>query len=221
MKEKKPQKKSWLYYYGIILLLLVVLNSVVFPAFYKMSGKVEEVDYGTFLTMVDEGKVNQVDIESSKQITFNTKEDKSKIYITGQVNDPELVDRLYKADVKFGQEIPQDDSPIVDFILYWILPTILMIAVFNFMMKKMGNRIGGRGNMMQFGKSNAKIYVEAQTGKTFADVFNDCNQKIAAFVQDAEKAWRDTYTPCLNELIEDTRSRQENQAEAQQEVKPE
>ena len=170
MKEKKPQKKSWLYYYGIILLLLVVLNSVVFPAFYKMSGKVEEVDYGTFLTMVDEGKVNQVDIESSKQITFNTKEDKSKIYITGQVNDPELVDRLYKADVKFGQEIPQDDSPIVDFILYWILPTILMIAVFNFMMKKMGNRIGGRGNMMQFGKSNAKIYVEAQTGKTFADV---------------------------------------------------
>ena len=170
MKEKKPQKKSWLYYYGIILLLLVVLNSVVFPAFYKMSGKVEEVDYGTFLTMVDEGKVNQVDIESSKQITFNTKEDKSKIYITGQVNDPELVDRLYKADVKFGQEIPQDDSPIVDFILYWILPTILMIAVFNFMMKKMGNRMGGRGNMMQFGKSNAKIYVEAQTGKTFADV---------------------------------------------------
>ena len=170
MKEKKPHKKSWLYYYGIILLLLVVLNSFIFPALYNMSGKVQEVDYGTFLTMVDEGKVNQVDIENSKQITFNTKGDKNKVYITGQVNDPELVNRLYKAGVEFSQEIPQDDSPITDFILYWILPTILMIAVFNFMMKKMGNRIGGRGNMMQFGKSNAKVYVEAQTGKTFADV---------------------------------------------------
>ena len=72
MKEKKPQKKSWLYYYGIILLLLVVLNSLVLPAIYNMSGKVQRVDYGTFLTMVDEGKVGQVDIESSKQITFNT-----------------------------------------------------------------------------------------------------------------------------------------------------
>ena len=70
MKEKKPHKKSWLYYYGIILLLLVVLNSFIFPALYNMSGKVQEVDYGTFLTMVDEGKVNQVDIENSKQITF-------------------------------------------------------------------------------------------------------------------------------------------------------
>lgn len=88
MKEKKPHKKSWLYYYGIILLLLVVLNSFIFPALYNMSGKVQEVDYGTFLTMVDEGKVNQVDIENSKQITFNTKGDKNKVYITGQVNDP-------------------------------------------------------------------------------------------------------------------------------------
>ncbi len=166
MKEKKPQKKSWLYYYGIILILLVVLNSFIFPAFFNMSGKVQEVDYGTFLTMVDEGKVNEVDIENSKQITFNTKEDDDKIYVTGQVNDPELVDRLYKADVKFSQEIPHDDSPIIDFILYWILPSIIMILFFNFMTRKMG----GRGNMMQFGKSNAKIYVEAQTGKTFEDV---------------------------------------------------
>ena len=170
MKEKKPQKKSWLYYYGIILLLLVILNSFIFPAMYKMSGKVQEVDYGTFLTMVDEGKVNQVDIENSKQITFNTKDDKNKVYITGQVNDSELVNRLYKAKVKFKQQIPQEDSPIVDIILYWVLPTILMIGFLNFMMRKMTQKMGGRGGPMQFGKSNAKIYVEAQTGKTFADV---------------------------------------------------
>lgn len=170
MKEKKPQKKSWLYYYGIILLLLVVLNSFIFPSLYNMSGQVKEVDYGTFLTMVDEGKVNQVDIEGSKQITFSTKVDKDKVYITGQVNDPGLVDRLHKAKVKFGKNIPKEDSPIVEFILYWVLPTILMIALLNFMMRKMTNRMGGRGGPMQFGKSNAKVYVEAQTGKTFEDV---------------------------------------------------
>ncbi|WP_148558330.1 ATP-dependent zinc metalloprotease FtsH [Terrisporobacter glycolicus] len=170
MKEKKPQKKSWLYYYGIILLLLVALNSFIFPSLYNMSGKVEEVDYGKFLTMVDEGKVNQVDIEGSKQITFKTKADKDKVYITGQVNDSDLVERLYKAKVKFGKSIPKEDSPIVEIILYWVLPTILMIALLNFMMRKMTGRMGGRGGPMQFGKSNAKIYVEAQTGKTFADV---------------------------------------------------
>lgn len=171
MEEKKPQKKSWLYYYGIILLLLVVLNSFIFPAIYKMNGQVEEVDYGTFLTMVDEGKVNQVDVEDSKKITFNTKDNKDKVYVTGQMNDPELVDRLYKADVKFGKDIPEEESPIIDFILYWILPSILMIAFFNFMMNKLTQRMGGgRGGPMQFGKSNAKIYVEAQTGKTFEDV---------------------------------------------------
>ncbi|MEG0051307.1 MAG: ATP-dependent zinc metalloprotease FtsH [Terrisporobacter sp.] len=170
MKEKKPQKKSWLYYYGVILLLLVVLNSVILPGIYKMSGQIEEVDYGTFLTMVEDGKVKEVDVQNSRKITFNTKAEKEKVYITGQMNDPDLVNRLHKADVKFNQEIPKQDSPLVDFILYWILPTILMIAVLNFMMKKMGNRMGGRGNMMQFGKSNAKIYVEAQTGKTFVDV---------------------------------------------------
>lgn len=171
MKEKKPQKKSWLYYYGIILLLLVVLNSFIFPALYNMSGKVENVDYGTFLTMVDEGKVNQVDIDNSKQITFTVKNEKEKVYVTGQMNDDDLVNRLYKAGVKkFNQEIPKQDSPIVEFILYWVLPTILMIALLNFTMKKMTNRMGGRGGPMQFGKSNAKIYVEAQTGKTFEDV---------------------------------------------------
>ena len=179
MKEKKPQKRSWLYYYGIILLLLVVLNSVILPGLYKMSGQIKEVDYTTFLTMVDEGKVNEVDIDNSRQITFNTKEDKNKVYITGQVNDPELVDRLYKAKVKLNQEIPKQDSPIVDFILYWILPTILMIAFLNFMMRKMGGKFGGRGNMMQFGKANAKVYVEAQTGKTFADVAGQDEAKEA------------------------------------------
>lgn len=171
MKEKKPQKKSWLYYYGIILLLLVVLNSFIFPGMDKINGQVEEVDYGTFLTMVDEKKVSQVDIEDSKKITFNTKNNKDKVYITGQVNDPELVDRLYKADVKFGKNIPKEDSPIVDFIIYWVLPSILMIAFLNFMMGRLTNKMGGgRGGPMQFGKSNAKVYVEAQTGKTFEDV---------------------------------------------------
>ena len=179
MKEKKPQKKSWLYYYGIILLLLVILNSVILPAIFKMSGQIEDVDYTTFLQMVDEGKVNQVDIDNSKQITFNTKDNKDKVYVTGQVNDPELVDRLYKADVKLNQEIPKQDSPIVDFILYWILPTILMIAFLNFMMKRMGSRMGARGNMMQFGKANAKVYVEAQTGKTFEDVAGQDEAKEA------------------------------------------
>ena len=129
--------------------------------------------------MVDEGKVNQVDIDNSKQITFNTKDNKDKVYVTGQVNDPELVDRLYKADVKLNQEIPKQDSPIVDFILYWILPTILMIAFLNFMMKRMGSRMGARGNMMQFGKANAKVYVEAQTGKTFEDVAGQDEAKEA------------------------------------------
>ncbi len=170
MKEKKPQKKSWLYYYGIILLLLVVLNLFIFPALFNTSGKVENVDYGKFLTMLDEGQVNQVDVDNAKKITFTVKDEKDKIYITGQMNDDQLVNRLYEAGVKeFNQEIPHQDSPIVDFITYWILPTALMVGLLNFTMKRMGGKMG-RGGPMQFGKSNAKIYVEAQTGKTFEDV---------------------------------------------------
>ena len=157
---------------------LVLLNSVILPGIYNMSGQVENVDYGTFLTMVDDGDVEEVEIGNSKQITFTAKGEEDKIYTTGQVSDPDLVNRLHEQDVKFSQIIPKENSPIIDFILYWILPTILMIAVLNFMMRRMSNKGGGRG-MMQFGKANAKVYVEAQTGKTFEDVAGQDEAKEA------------------------------------------
>lgn len=177
MKEIKPPKKPLIYYYGIIIIVVLLLNSFIFPALTKRA--VKEVDYGTFLTMVEKGQVKEVEIEDT-YIVFTPKHKTDvKYYKTGVINDPELVDRLHKANVKFTKVIPKENSPLLNFFLTWILPFLIFIAIGQWLMRKMQNRMMGGGNALSFGKSNAKVYVEAQTGITFKDVAGQDEAKEA------------------------------------------
>ncbi len=173
----KP-KKSAIYYYGIVVIVLLLINSLVLPSVVKEA--ITEVDYGTFLTQVEKGKVKSVEI-TDKQIgyTLVEKEESSKVYITGKLEDPDLVNRLYAANIKFTKVIPKEMSPILNFLLTWILPIFIFVALGQFLSKKLEKRMGGPGNAMQFGKSSAKVYVEAQTGKSFADVAGQDEAKEA------------------------------------------
>lgn len=191
MKEIKPPKKPLLFYYGIILIVILLLNSFIFPAIFHK--QVKEVDYGTFLTMVEKGDVQKVEIEDN-YILFNSAAggDKESYYRTGVVDDPKLVDRLHKADVQFTKVIPRENSPFLNFILTWILPLLIFIAIGQWFAKKMQNKVMGGGNALSFGKSKAKVYVEAQTGITFADVAGqdeakEALQEIVDFLHNPKK----------------------------------
>lgn len=176
MKAIKPPKKPLIYYYVVILLVILLLNTFIFPAIFNLS--VKDVDYGTFLTMVEEGKVAQVEIEDNYIMFTPVDTNKVKAYRTGLVDDPKLVDRLHAANVEFTKVIPRETSPLVSFLISWILPLLIFIAIGQFFMKKLQNRLGG-GNALSFGKSNVKVYVEAQTGITFADVAGQDEAKEA------------------------------------------
>ena len=179
MKEYKTPKKPIMYYYFIGLLILMLLNYFVFPQF--MKHQVKQVDYGTFLTMVDEGKVNEVEV-STEEIIFTEKDSEGRIqyYKTGIMNDPDLTNRLYEKKVKFSQEIVEKTSPLMSILLTWILPTIVIIALGQILVRNMQKKMmGGGGNAMTFGKSNAKIYVESTTGIKFKDVAGEDEAKEA------------------------------------------
>lgn len=179
MKEYKTPKKPIIYYYFIGLLILMLLNYFVFPQF--MKHQVKQVDYGTFLTMVDEGKVNEVEV-STEEIIFTEKDSEGRIqyYKTGIMNDPDLTNRLYEKKVKFSQEIVEKTSPLMSILLTWILPTIVIIALGQILIRNMQKKMmGGGGNAMTFGKSNAKVYVESTTGIKFKDVAGEDEAKEA------------------------------------------
>ncbi|MEL3956577.1 ATP-dependent zinc metalloprotease FtsH [Caldifermentibacillus hisashii] len=178
VKEVKPPKKSYLYYYGIILLVIILLNAFVFPT---ISGRyVKDVDYSTFLDMVENNQVAEVEIENN-YINFVPKDaNDKKVYRTGVIEDPDLVDRLHDANVKFTKIVPRELSPLMTFLISWILPLLIFILIGRYLSKKLGDRLGAGGaSPMTFGKSNAKIYVEAQTGITFADVAGQDEAKEA------------------------------------------
>jgi cell division protease FtsH len=176
MKKNKNPKKSIIYFYVITLIIVLSLNAFVFPSMLKQ--QINQVDYSTFLTQIENNKLKTVEIQEN-QIAFTEtdKNGKEIIYITGRVDDPELVNRLHSSGVKFSKVIPKENSPLFNFILSWVIPIITFVGVgqlfANSMQKKMG------GNAMTFGKSNAKVYVEAQTGKTFADVAGQDEAKEA------------------------------------------
>lgn len=172
--SKKPQKPM-IYYYAMTLLFILLLNTVILPTFF--SPKVNEISYGNFLQMVDEGRISKVEITDNKIASVCKDDSEGKIYVTGRVEDPQLVDRLIKSKVEFSQVIPKENSPIVNFFLNWIMPILIFFALGQLFMRYMGNRMGG--NAMTFGKSNAKVYVEAQTGKSFADVAGQDEAKEA------------------------------------------
>ena len=179
MKEYKTPKRPIMYYYFIGLLVLMFLNYFVFPQF--MKHQVKEVDYGTFLTMVNEGKVNEVEV-STEEIVFTEKDSNgnTNYYKTGVMYDPDLTNRLYEKNVKFSQEIVEKTSPLMSVLLTWILPTVVIIGLGQLLLRNMQKKMmGGGGNAMTFGKSNAKVYVESTTGIKFKDVAGQDEAKEA------------------------------------------
>ncbi|MBL4954631.1 ATP-dependent zinc metalloprotease FtsH [Neobacillus sp. YIM B02564] len=190
MKEIKPPKKPLIFYYGIILVVVLLLNSVIFPEITRHS--VKEVDYGTFLTMVDKGQVKEVQIEENYIVFKPENAGNYKYYKTGVMDDPQLVDRLHQANVKFTKVIPKENSPLLNFFLTWILPFLIFIAIGQWLTRKFQSRMMGGGNALSFGKSNAKVYVEAQTGITFKDVAGqdeakEALQEIVDFLDNPKK----------------------------------
>ncbi|HYF83627.1 MAG TPA: ATP-dependent zinc metalloprotease FtsH [Clostridia bacterium] len=176
MKEEKNPKKSIVYFYIATMIIVLVLNTFVIPSLFKQ--EITQVDYGTFLSQIESGKVKTVEIQEN-QIAFTQVNGagEDSIYVTGRVDDPELVNRLHSAHVEFSRVIPKENSPLVNFIFSWILPIIIFIGIGQLLTNSMQKRMGG--NAMTFGKSNAKVYVEAQTGKTFADVAGQDEAKEA------------------------------------------
>ena len=176
MKEEKNPKKLIIYYSIVTLMMVMMLNAFIFPSVLKQ--EITQVDYGTFLTQIENGKVKTVEIQDN-QIAFTEVNEagKESIYITGSVDDPELVNRLHSAKVEFSKVIPKENSPLMNFLLAWVFPIILFIGIGQLLTNSMQKRMGG--NAMSFGKSNAKVYVEAQTGKTFEDVAGQDEAKEA------------------------------------------
>ena len=174
MNDNNDKKRPLTYYYMLMLVLILVFNSVIMPMFFNPKMKV--VSYNNFLQMVDEGKVSKVEI-TDKRLAAVDKNNEKEIYVTGRVEDPELANRLMKSKVEFTQVVPKEQSPLVTFFTNWVLPILIFFGLGQLFMYFMGKRMGG--NAMSFGKSNAKVYVEAQTGKSFADVAGQDEAKEA------------------------------------------
>lgn len=174
MNDNNDKKRPLTYYYMLMLVLILVFNSVIMPMFFNP--KMKEVSYNNFLQMVDEGKVSKVEI-TDKRLASVDKNNEKEIYVTGRVEDPELANRLMKSKVEFTQVVPKEQSPLVTFFTNWVLPILIFFGLGQLFMYFMGKRMGG--NAMSFGKSNAKVYVEAQTGKSFADVAGQDEAKEA------------------------------------------
>ena len=174
MKEVKSPRKPLLFYYGIALLIIVLFNTVVSPLL--MHARVQEVDYGTFMKMIEEKNIGSVEIENS-EIVF-TDRDNKQIYKTGEMDDPTLTQRLYESGAKFTKNIDQGTSPLLSFFLTVILPILIFAALGQYMAKKLMSQAGGP-NAMSFGmgKSNAKVYVPSTDGIRFADVAGEDEAK--------------------------------------------
>ncbi len=191
MKEVKPSKKPLAIYYAIVLLVLLVINLVVMP--WLAERQVQEVDYGTFMSMTEQENIGKVDIQSN-QIIFTDKDEK-QVYKTGLMDDPGLTERLYDAGAQFSSEIVEQGSPVLSFLLWFVLPILLFSFIGNQMNKKLMEKAGGGPGSMMFGgagKSNAKVYVQSTHGIRFADVAGEDEakeslQEIVDFLNNPKK----------------------------------
>ena len=175
MKEVKSPKKPLIFYYGIALLVIVLFNVIVSPLLVK--ARVTEVDYGTFMSMIEQKKIGNVEVDDD-QIIFTDKDDAKKIYKTGAMNDPTLTQRLYDSGAKFSKDIETTTSPLVSFLLTFVLPLIIFIGLGQYMGKKLMEQAGGKNSMaFGFGKSNAKVYVPSTQGIHFSDVAGEDEAK--------------------------------------------
>lgn len=170
----EPRKPLY-YYWFLTIAVILLLNTVVFPHF---NTKIKEIPYDTFLQMVDDGKLTQVEITGNKIAALSPDSDEKQVYVTGRVEDPQLVNRLMKSKVTFSQVIPREASPLESLFTNWILPIGIFFLLGQLFMKYMGNRMGG-SNVMSFGKSNAKVYIESQTGINFSNVAGQDEAKEA------------------------------------------
>ena len=180
MQEHKPSKKPLVYYTVVAALIIMLLNALVFPLF--MGNQVIEVGYSDFLKMVDAGSVTQVARDEQEgTLTFLAKDEKGRerVYQTGLWPDDDLTDRLTDKGVVFAQSIPTQASPLMTFLFSWILPVLFFVLLGQILSKKLMGGMGGMSNAMTFGKANAKVYIESQTGKTFADVAGQDEAKEA------------------------------------------
>ena len=174
MKEVKSPRKPLIYYYGIVLLVILVFNMVISPLL--ANARVKEVDYGTFMKMIEDKDIGSVEIADS-EIVFTDKSEE-QIYKTGEMNDPTLTERLYECGAKFTRNIQQQTSPLLSFLLTFILPIVIFTMLGQYMAKKMMNQAGGP-NAMAFGmgRSNAKVYVPSSDGIRFSDVAGEDEAK--------------------------------------------
>ena len=191
MKEVKTPRKPLAIYYALVLLMLLLLNFVLLP--WMEERQIKEVDYGTFMTMTEEKNIGRVDIESN-QIIFTDK-DETQVYKTGLMNDTGLTERLYDAGATFSSEIVEQSSPVLSFLIWFVLPIILFSAIGNQMTKKLMEKAGGGPGSMMFGgmgKSNAKVYVQSTAGIRFADVAGEDEakenlQEVVNYLHDPSK----------------------------------
>ncbi len=174
MKEVKQPKKPLIFYYVIVMIVMMLLNVLLFPKILRQ--QVETVDYGTFLNMVEEKQVDKVQIEGD-YIYFVDKAEKPAFYQTTTFDDPELVDRLRASGCQFGRVVEEEMSPFLSFIISWVLPIVIFVALGQWMSSRIMKKMGGGMPSMQFGKSNAKIYVESTTGINFSDVAGEDEAK--------------------------------------------
>ena len=193
--DNRNTKKPFVYYYLIVLLVVFLLNAFLFPS--MMERTVMEVGYNQFLDLVDQGAVDVV-YRDDTELMFTLMEEFRQergvtAYKTGLWPDPDLTQRLRDADVEFSKEIPTQASPLVSFLVQWIMPILMFVILGQILGRMMQKRMGGMGGpAMSFGKSNAKIYAETETGKTFADVAGqeeakEALQEIVDFLHNPQK----------------------------------
>lgn len=175
MKEVKSPKKPLLYYYAIITAVVILFNLILTPTLMKK--QIEDVDYGTFMTMINDKNIGKVEIDDS-EILFTDKKD-TKVYSTGAMNDPTLTQRLYDSGATFTKEVQKTTSPVLSFFLTFILPLLIFIGIGQYMNKKLMEQAGGKNSMMfgGMGKSNARVYVQSTKGIHFSDVAGEDEAK--------------------------------------------
>ena len=169
MNEVKRPKKPLIYYYAIVILILLLFNFLAMP--WIAERQIREVDYGTFISMTEEKQIGQVEIQAQENQILFTDRDETAIYKTGMVNDPDLTQRLYESGAKFSGEIIEQASPLVSFLVSWVLPIVIFVGIGEYMSRKLMKKAGGANSMaFGLGKSSAKVYVKSSAGIKFSDV---------------------------------------------------
>lgn len=174
MQEVRKPKKPLIFYYGVVLIILLLFNFLTMP--WLAQRQVREVDYGTFIEMAENHELGQVEVQQQDNQILFTDKDNTMIFKTGMMPDPDLTQRLNDSGAKFSGEIIEQANPIISFLVSWVLPIVIFIAIGQYMSKKLMERAGGP-NAMAFGKSNAKVYVKSSQGIKFSDVAGEDEAK--------------------------------------------